>query len=171
MDFGYANDPTTIVGAWEWNDTVIWDEMVYRAGLKNSDIAHLMRSHGIKSKDYVVADSAEPKSIAEINTYGFHVVPAVKGRDSINFGIDILQQNDFYVTQRSTNLIAELRAYMWDRDKTGKTLNKPVDAFNHCIDPMRYLSMAKLSKKSMKKAKGVRVRSTSPRKTAGFPTS
>lgn len=161
IDFGYANDPTTIVGAWEWNNTVIWDEMLYRAGLKNSDIAHIMRSLGIKSKDYIVADSAEPKSIAEINTYGFHVVPAVKGRDSINFGIDVLQQNDFYVTQRSTNLILELRSYMWDQDKAGKTLNKPIDAFNHCIDPMRYLAMAKLSKKSSKKAKGVKLRSSS----------
>lgn len=158
IDFGYTNDPSTIVGAWEWNGSIIWDEMLYRTGLKNSDLAHIMRSVGIKGKDFVVADSAEPKSIDEINAYGFHVVKAVKGRDSVNFGIDILQDDDFYVTQRSTNLIMELRSYMWDRDKTGKTLNKPVDAFNHCIDPMRYLAMAKLSKKSSKKARGIRVR-------------
>ena len=158
IDFGYTNDPATIVGAWEWNNSVIWDEMLYRTGLKNSDLAHIMRSMGIKSKDYVVADSSEPKSIDEINAYGFKVKRAVKGRDSINFGIDTLQQNDFYVTQRSTNLITELRSYMWEQDKTGKTINKPVDAFNHCIDPMRYLASDKLTKKSTQKAHGVRLR-------------
>lgn len=157
IDFGYTNDPSTLIGAWSWNGTVIWDQMLYRKGLKNSDLAHIMRSMGVKSKDYVVADSAEPKSIAEINMYGFHVVGAVKGRDSINFGIDVLQDKDFYVTQRSTDLITELRSYMWDQDKTGKSLNKPIDAFNHCIDPMRYLATAKLSKKGSQKAKGVRV--------------
>ena len=158
LDFGYTNDPTTLVAAWRWNDRVIWDEMLYKAGLKNSDIAHFMRSSGVRSKDFVVADSAEPKSIDEINTYGFNVRRAMKGPDSIRFGIDILQQEDFYVTQRSTNLINELRSYMWDRDRDGKSLNKPVDAFNHCIDPMRYLAFAKLSRKSGIKAKGVRVR-------------
>lgn len=158
IDFGYTNDPSTIIGAWEWNGSVIWDEMLYRAGMKNPDLAHTMRSLGIKSKDYIVADSAEPKSIDEINTYGFHVRRAVKGRDSINFGIDILQQDDFYVTQRSTNLITELRSYMWEQDKTGKTINKPIDAFNHLIDPMRYLASDKLSKKRSMKVHGVRVR-------------
>lgn len=158
IDFGYTNDPTTLLGAYEYQGTVIWDEMLYRTGLKNSDIAHLMRSMGVKSKDFVVADSAEPKSIDEINAYGFRVQKAVKGRDSINFGIDTMLQDDFLVTQRSTNLITELRAYMWDRDKTGKSLNKPVDAFNHCIDPMRYLAVAKLTKKSSIKPKGVRRR-------------
>lgn len=158
IDFGYTNDPTTLIGAWDYNGTVIWDEMIYQAGLKNSDIAHMMRSMGVKSKDFIVADSAEPKSIDEINTYGFHVQKAVKGRDSICFGIDIMQENDFYVTQRSTNLINELRSYMWDKDKQGKSLNVPIDAFNHCIDPMRYLAIMKLSKKSSRKAKGVRVR-------------
>jgi len=163
IDFGYTNDPSTIVGAWEWNGTVIWDEMLYRAGLKNSDLAHTMRSLGIKSKDYIVADSAEPKSIDEINTYGFHVKKAVKGRDSINFGIDVLQQEDFYVTQRSTNLIMELRSYMWEQDKTGKTTNKPIDAFNHCIDPMRYLASDRLSKRGNRKAHGVKLRSSQTR--------
>ena len=166
IDFGYTNDPTTLVGAWEWNGSVIWDEMIYRTGLKNSDLAHMMRSLGVKAKDYVVADSAEPKSIDEINAYGFHVKKAIKGRDSINYGIDVLQDDDFYVTQRSTNLITELRSYMWEMDKNGKTTNKPIDAFNHCIDPMRYLASDKLSKRGSRKAHGVKVRNN-PNQNAG----
>lgn len=167
IDFGYTNDPSTLVGAWEWNGSVIWDEMIYRTGLKNSDLARMMRSLGVKSKDYVVADSAEPKSIDEINAYGFRVRKAIKGRDSINYGIDILQEDDFYVTQRSTNLITELRSYMWEMDKSGKATNKPIDAFNHCIDPMRYLASDKLSKRGSRKAHGVKVRNN-PNQNAGL---
>lgn len=151
MDFGYTNDPTTLLGAWRWNGKIIWDELIYQTGLTNGDIAKMMKSLGVKRLDFVVADSAEPKSITEINKYGFHVRPAEKGPDSIKFGIDILQQDDFYVTKRSTNLIKELRKYAWDKDKEGKTLNKPIDAFNHCIDPMRYLAMAKLSLQKIKR--------------------
>lgn len=163
LDFGYTNDPTTLVAAYDWNGTTIWDEMIYQAGLKNPDIAHMMRSQGVHSKDFIVADSAEPKSIDEINMYGFHVVRAMKGRDSVSYGISILQEDDFLVTQRSTNMINELRSYMWDRDRDGRMTNTPIDAFNHCIDPMRYLAAAKLSKKGSTRAKGVRVRSSAIR--------
>jgi phage terminase large subunit len=155
IDFGFSSDPSTIIGVWEWKDSVIFDEVLYRAGLTNGELAKLMRNYGLRAKDYIVADSSEPKSIAEINAYGFHVVGAMKGRDSINFGIDVLQDDHFYVTQRSTNMIHELRSYIWDTDKNGKTLPKPIDAFNHCIDPMRYIAMAKLSKKGSHKAIGV----------------
>lgn len=146
IDFGYTNDPTTLIAAYRWNGKIIWDELVYQTGLTNGDIAKLMKQHGVTKSDFVVADSAEPKSIAEINRYGFNVRPAEKGKDSVKFGIDVLQEEDFLVTERSTNFIKELRNYMWAKDKTGKSLNEPIDAFNHCIDPMRYLATKKLSK-------------------------
>ena len=151
IDFGYTNDPTTLVAAYQWNGKIIWDELIYQTGMTNGDIANKMKSLEVRHSDFIIADSAEPKSIAEINRYGFHVIPADKGPDSINFGIDVLQEEEFYVTKRSTNMIKELRKYMWDKDKTGKTLNKPVDAFNHCIDPMRYLATAKMSKHKQKR--------------------
>lgn len=151
VDFGYTNDPATLVSAYKFDGKIIWDEKIYQTGLTNGELAKLMKSAGVKPNDFVVADSAEPKSIAEINRYGFKVRPADKGKDSINFGIDLLQQSSFYVTKRSTNMIDELRRYAWDRDKTGKALNAPVDAFNHCIDPMRYLSVAKMSRQKQKR--------------------
>lgn len=151
IDFGYTNDPTTLVAAYHWNGETIWDELIYQTGMTNGDIANMMKSLGVKSTDTIIADSAEPKSIAEINRYGFKIQPADKGPDSVNFGIDVLQEEEFLVTKRSTNMIKELRKYMWDKDKTGKTLNKPVDAFNHCIDPMRYLATAKMSKQKQKR--------------------
>lgn len=157
IDFGYTNDPTTIIAAYKWNGKLVWDELEYRTGLTNPDIARLLSSHGVKKGDFVVADSAEPKSIAEINKYGFHIKGAEKGKDSVVFGIDLLQQEDFFVTKRSTNMIDELRKYCWDTDKTGKTLNRPIDAFNHTIDPMRYLATEKVSK-FKQRSKGMRRR-------------
>ncbi len=73
-----------------------------------------MKSLGITRNDFVFADSSEPKSIAEINAYGFNVKGVTKGKDSINFGISILQDYQIEVTARSINLIKELRKYAWD---------------------------------------------------------
>lgn len=144
MDFGFSNDPTTLVAAYQYDGRIIFDEMLYRAGMTNGDIARMLKTLGVRSNAFVVADCAEPKSIVEINQYGFSLVPG--GSNAILFGIDILQEEPFYVTKRSTNLIKELRNYMWLKDKQGKSLNKPIDAYNHAIDAMRYIAEAKLSK-------------------------
>ena len=94
--------------------------------------------------DIVYADSAEPKSIAELNSYGHNVLPVSKGRDSIVYGINLINQNKVYVTSRSKNLINELRNYIWMTDKQGNKLNKPIDAYNHAIDAMRYAITSQL---------------------------
>jgi phage terminase large subunit len=148
IDFGYTNDPTTIMDAYRYNGQIIWDEKICMRGLKNSDIANLLKSQGKTVLSYITADSAEPKSIDEINAFGFNIQGVEKGADSINFGISIMQEQPFYVTLRSVNAISELRKYCWDSDKDGKALNKPIDAFNHCIDAMRYLSIMKLAGKN-----------------------
>ena len=155
MDFGFTNDPTTLIAAYYWNGKIIWDEVIYQRGLTNPDIARLLKAKSVTSGSYISADSASPGSIIEIKSYGFNIEGATKGNDSINFGISILQEDEFLVTSRSTNLIKELRRYMWDKDKQGKTLNKPIDAFNHCIDAMRYLAVMKLSKQK-KGRRGIR---------------
>ena len=144
MDFGYTNDPTTLIACYKLDNELIFDEVIYRTGLLNSDIKDLMNNHNV-GYNVVYADSAEPKSIAELKRYGFYIKPTDKGRDSINYGINILQQYNFKVTKRSTNLIKELRSYTWDTSKTGERLNKPIDAFNHGIDAMRYFAMMKLN--------------------------
>ena len=151
MDWGFTNDPTTIVCCYQFERIKIWKELLYQTGMTNGDIALKMRELGITKNDIVIADSSEPKSIAEVNMFGFNVRPAVKGPDSIKFGIDLLQREDIYVTEDSINLIKELRNYAWDQDKTGKLLNVPVDAYNHCTDPMRYLATGTMSKQKMRK--------------------
>lgn len=136
LDFGYTNDPTAITDVYKWNNKRILDEVCYRTKLLNSDIARIL-----KGKGTVWADSAEPKSIEEIRQTGVDIRGVTKGADSIKFGISTMQGEDYLVTSRSLNLIKELRMYRWAEDKTGKSLNKPIDAYNHAIDGVRYHEM------------------------------
>ena len=139
LDFGYTNDPTSCIEIYKHNEKRILNEIVYQTGMLNSDIANKL------PKDVpVYADSAEPKSIADIQRYGITIKGVTKGRDSINYGIDVMQRENYLVTSNSTNLIKELRSYCWDTDKTGKRLNKPIDNYNHAIDAVRYHEMETL---------------------------
>jgi phage terminase large subunit len=142
MDWGYSNDPTSLIAMYKYNDAYIFDELIYQKGLLNSDISDLLKTNGVN--DIVYADSAEPKSIAELNSYGHNVLPVSKGRDSIVYGLNLINQNKVYVTSRSKNLINELRNYTWMVDKQGNKLNKPIDAYNHAIDAMRYAMTSQL---------------------------
>ena len=139
IDFGYTNDPTSIIEVYKHNETRILNELTYQTGLLNSDIAKILPSNVP-----CYADSAEPKSIRTIQLSGITIKGVTKGRDSINYGIDVMQRENYLVTSNSTNLIKELRSYCWDTDKTGKRLNKPVDNFNHAIDAVRYHEMETL---------------------------
>jgi phage terminase large subunit len=142
MDFGYSNDPTTLVGLYKYNDAYIFDEVIYQTKLLNSDISNLFKTNNVA--DIVYADSAEPKSIAELRTYGHKVMPTEKGRDSIVYGINLINQNKIYITKRSFNIKKELQNYTWIKDKEGNTINKPIDSYNHCIDAMRYAITSQL---------------------------
>lgn len=146
MDFGFTNDPSSLIGLYKYNDEIIVDEVFYRKGLLNSEISNILKSEGIVGE--VFADSSEPKSISELKRYGHNVKGVTKGKDSIMFGINILQQNPLLVTKRSVNLKDELTKYNWKKDKEGNTLNVPIDSHNHAIDAMRYGAMMKLGKRT-----------------------
>ena len=139
LDFGYTNDPTAIIEVYNYNGTRIINELAYRTGMLNSDIAKVLPNNVT-----IYADSAEPKSIEEIRRYGKTIKPVTKGKDSINYGIDVMQRQNYLVTSNSSNLIKELRSYCWDTDKTGMRLNKPIIHFNHAIDALRYHEMETL---------------------------
>ena len=139
LDFGYTNDPTAIIEIYNYNGQRIVNELAYQTGLLNSDIAKLLPKNVV-----VYADSSEPKSIDEIKRFGITIKGVTKGKDSINYGIDVIQRNEYLVTSNSQNLIKELRSYVWDTDKQGKRLNKPIDFNNHAIDAFRYHEMETL---------------------------
>jgi len=151
VDFGYTNDPTTIIDKYTFNGIPIYDEALYQKGLVNSAIAKELKSF----KRKVVADSAEPKSITEIGNYGILISGAEKGKDSISFGVQNIQSYEkFYVTRRSVNLILELRKYIWAKDRNGNSLNVPIDNHNHCIDPIRYIEEEETLKPKVKRKGG-----------------
>lgn len=145
LDFGFTNDPTTIVAVFYMDGQYIFDEVCYLTGLTNQDIARILLS---EPRGIVLCDSAEPKSIKELQLRGIVAKGADKGKGSIKYGIDLIKSEQFNVTKRSINLIKELRNYQWKTDRDGKSLNVPIDIFNHGIDAMRYFVSEHKNKKT-----------------------
>lgn len=137
LDFGYTNDPTALVDIYYYNGGYILDEQLYQRGMKNDQIAKFILNLN-EPNTLVKADSAEPKSIDEIHEYGVNILPAVKGKDSVNFGIQFVQKQKISITKRSVNGIKEYRNYTWMTDKEGKVINVPMDLWNHFLDGVRY---------------------------------
>lgn len=138
LDFGYSNDPAAIVDIYYMDGGYILDERLYATRQDNEDLAMFVKSLD-KPDTIIVADSAEPKSIAEMKKYGAHtVIEAWKGKGSRNTGIRKIQNKPISVTARSLNLIDEYRAYMWKFNKDGEQLNEAEDGFDHALDAVRY---------------------------------
>jgi phage terminase large subunit len=147
MDWGYTNDPTTIIAVYlRGNDKLVLHELLYENKLTNADIGNKLKELNINRSWQIVADSAEPKSIEEIRRMGYNIQESIKGPDSVRNGIDILKRFEICVTETSLNLIKELRSYVWETDKTGAQLGFPQDKYNHAIDAVRYVALNKLSK-------------------------
>jgi phage terminase large subunit len=139
LDFGFSNDPTALIALYSHSGELIIDELIYEKGLLNVRISDLMRELGVNGR--IVADSAEPKSIAELGAYGWQIEGAKKGPDSIRQSINTLKRYKLNVTQRSSNLKKELNGYKWKQNRDGKLDNEPVDFLNHAIDALRYASL------------------------------
>jgi len=145
MDFGFTNDPTTLVAIYQQGDNIYLKELLYQTGLTNRDIDEKLKFNLVERKE-IFADSAEPKSIEELYRMGWNVKPATKGQGSVNIGIDMMKRYQLYVTKDSVNMIKEFRNYKWQEDKNGNVLNTPVDMFNHTIDAIRYGLYDKLAR-------------------------
>ena len=140
LDFGYTNDPTALFcGLISTEQKTIWvfDELYERA-LTNKKIMEKITALGY-AKERIKADSAEPKSIDELREAGLsHVKAARKGKDSVNNGIQYIQNYHIIIHPRCVNFITEISNYTWDEDKFGNKINQPIDDFNHLMDAMRY---------------------------------
>lgn len=145
MDFGFTNDPTTLVEVWKQGDDLFLKELLFKTGLTNRDIDNHLKLVGVDRKE-IYADSAEPKSIEELYRMGWNIKPATKGQGSVNIGIDMMRRYNIYITRDSLNMIKEFRNYKWQEDKNGVVQNTPVDMFNHTIDAVRYALYDKLSR-------------------------
>ena len=142
LDWGFTNDPTALVAVYRCNGELWIEELIYKTGLTNSQIAAEMNNLSISKSKPIIADSAEPKSIQDLYILGYgNTLPAKKGVDSVRNSIDTLQQHTLNVTAKSLNLIKEFRNYRWQTDNAGKPTNIPIDKFNHGIDALRYVAL------------------------------
>lgn len=141
MDFGYTQDPTAII----WSYVDLKNKIIYikgeygKTGMTNDVIAEVIKDLGL-AKERIIADGAEPKSIAELRKMGIaRVKGAKKGPDSIMNGIDRILRYKIVVDERCTQTIEEFENYTWQKDKkTDEYINKPIDEFCHFLDGLRY---------------------------------
>lgn len=139
IDFGFTNDPTAILRV-RLSGGELWiEELAYKTGMLNNDIVQVLRNNNVARGASIVCDSAEQKSIKEINNIGgYRAVPCTKGRGSVEAGITAVKAYNLNVTKGSLNVIEELRNYSWKRDQEGNYINTPVDRYNHALDALRY---------------------------------
>ena len=139
LDFGYTNDPTAFICSLvdlDSNEIFIFDEH-YQKAMSNKDITNMIKYKGY-SKEKIIGDSSEPKSIDDIRRQGiYRIKGAKKGKDSILNGIQFIQDFKIYVHPKCENTLIELSNYVWDT-KEGNVINKPIDDYNHLMDALRY---------------------------------
>lgn len=143
LDFGFSNDPSALEHVVLAHGELWVDEEIYRTGMTNQDISRECKEQGIDRSNLIVADCAEPKSVKELNNEGLWVVESIKGKDSVNNGIDILERYHINITRRSVGIISNMQQYKWKKTRDGETTNQPIDAFNHGIDAIRYVALMK----------------------------
>ena len=145
LDFGYSNDPTAMVGIWVEDLNIYIKEYLYRTMMTARDIHIMFKEIGI-NREMIFGDSAEPRLIDELRRMGWNVRPSIKGRDSVNAGIDLLKRYKLNILSDSDNAIQEFRNYKWIEDRSGKLTNVPEDKNNHIIDAVRYGTYSIISK-------------------------
>lgn len=137
LDFGFSHDPTALVGLKQSGGELLGKQLIYDKALTNLDISNRMEALGISKNIPIIADSAEPKSIKELEDRGWYVIGAKKGPDSIDYGIQLINQYGMSITRKSLDWIKESNNYRYVM-KGSETTNKPIDKFNHCWDAARY---------------------------------
>ena len=133
MDFGYVNDPTTLIKIATDKENIYTDLKLYRKGMSTDNIISFLRRK-ISVKDLILADCAEPRLIQELRIAGFNVVACRKGKDSIKNGLARLNEKCIISQQVDADMHRELNNYVWNDKKS----NTPIDNYNHAIDALRY---------------------------------
>ena len=138
LDFGFT-DPNAFICALldEANKRIyVFDEW-YQTGVTNREIAEKIKEKGYGS-ERIICDSAEPKSIRELCDLGIKAEPTRKGQDSVNYGIQLLQNYTFIISTKCPEFYKEISNYCWKKDKFDKPTNTPEHEFSHGMDSIRY---------------------------------
>lgn len=144
-DAGYTNDPSTLVSVYKKDYNLYIKEHLYRTMMTTKDLSDHFKQE-VQRRSPIYFDAAEPRLIDELRRMGHNIQPSLKGRDSINAGIDLLKRYKIHITSDSNNAIQEFRNYKWLEDRSGKLTNKPVDKNNHIIDAVRYATYSIMSR-------------------------
>ena len=144
-DAGYTNDPSTLVSVYKKDHNLYIKEHLYRTMMTTSDLSTHFKQEGV-GRNPIYFDAAEPRLIDELRRMGHNIQPSLKGRDSVNAGIDLLKRFKIHLVGSDDNLIMEFRNYKWVTDKTGKLTNTPVDKNNHLVDAVRYATYSIMSR-------------------------
>lgn len=152
LDYGYSNDPSCLVSVWRYDSEIYLLEHFYETGLTTSDLDNKLKGI-VQGRQEIWADSAEPRLNDELYKLGWNVRPVTKGKDSINFGIQVMQNYKINIPKACQNLTNEFYSYEWATDRFGAQLDKPVDYMNHGIDATRYVFMSRLSNVATAKGK------------------
>lgn len=152
VDFGYTNDVAAAVGLFKYNDSYIVDEIVYKSGLMNFQLAEEIKAYLKKlnipiEEAYLYVDNAEPKSRDELIHYGLLNTYSCTNKQIVQ-GVNLMNQQNNIITERSKNVLEETKNYTWQKDKEGNTTNKPIDNYNHSIDAWRYALTSIIDKPS-----------------------
>ena len=151
LDWGYSQDPTAVVAVYKNGDNIYLEEVLYEKGLVLKDIADALSKKEIDKSYEIWCDSSEPRSIEELYRYGFNAKAVIKGKDSIKFGISVLQNHKIHILRTSQNLINEMYGYQYATDKYGYVTDTPEGGLDHLLDAARYVSMMKLTQKATKR--------------------
>lgn len=139
LDFGFSEDPNALIRVsvdQAQRKIYVFDEM-YKAGMLNDELAVEVKKR-VPQEQYITCDCAAPQNIADLNRYGVMAIPAIKGANSVNFGIQWLQGYEIIIDVKCQHFKNEIQLYHWDEDKYGNALRRPVDRDNHLIDALRY---------------------------------
>ena len=144
IDFGWS-DPNTLIAVHQEGENIYCDELLYLRHTTLPDFIYKIKDLEINLRDDFICDSQKPEAIEEMKRNGINSKGVKKG--TILHGIDLIKRHNLFVTSTSLNLINELNSYVWKQDKNLKNLDEPIDDFNHCIDPIRYILEMKIGKK------------------------
>ena len=147
IDFGWS-DPNTLIAVYKQDENIYCDELLYLRHTTLPDFIYKIKDLEINLRDDFICDSQKPEAIEEMRRNGINSKSVKKG--TILHGIDLIKRHNLFVTPTSINLINELNSYIWKQDKNLKNLDEPIDNFNHCIDPIRYILEMKIGKKQKK---------------------
>ena len=144
-DAGYTNDPSTLVSVYKKDHNLYIKEHLYRTMMTTKDLSDHFKRESV-GRNTIYFDAAEPRLIDELRRMGHNIQPSLKGRDSVNAGIDLLKRFKIHLVSSDDNIIMEFRNYKWVTDKSGKLTNTPVDKNNHLIDAVRYATYSIMSR-------------------------